>query len=57
MGKVLLINPPYTRYGQPVEIQADEPLGLMSLAAYLREHGPFWGKKMYWMNPRFIGAV
>jgi len=39
MAKVLLINPPYTRYGQPVEIQADEPLGLMCLAAYLREQG------------------
>ena len=39
MAQVLLINPPYTRYGQPVEIQADEPLGLMCLAAYLREHG------------------
>lgn len=37
--KTLLINPPYTRYGQPVEIQADEPLGLMCLAAYLRQHG------------------
>ncbi len=39
MAKVLLINPPYTRYGKPVEIQADEPLGLMCLAAYLREKG------------------
>jgi len=38
MAKVLLINPPYTRYKEPVEIQADEPLGLMCLAAYLREH-------------------
>jgi len=39
MSSILLINPPYTRYRQPVEIQADEPLGLMCLAAYLREHG------------------
>lgn len=39
MSNILLINPPYTRYGQPVEIQADEPLGLLCLAAYLMEHG------------------
>lgn len=39
MGKILLINPPYTGYGKPVEIQTDEPLGLMCLAAYLRESG------------------
>lgn len=39
MAFVLLINPPYTRYGGPADIQVDEPLGLMSLAAYVREHG------------------
>lgn len=39
MSNTLLINPPYTRYGQPVEIQADEPLGLMCLAAYLLKYG------------------
>ncbi len=37
--KVLLINPPFTQYGSKVEIQADEPLGLMSLAAYVRSFG------------------
>ncbi len=35
--KVLLINPPFTQYGSEVQIQADEPLGLMYLAAYLRQ--------------------
>ncbi len=35
--KVLLINPPFTQHGKEVEIQADEPLGLMYLAAYLRQ--------------------
>jgi len=39
MSDILLINPPYTRYGQPVEIQADEPLGLLCLTAYLMEQG------------------
>jgi magnesium-protoporphyrin IX monomethyl ester (oxidative) cyclase len=50
--KVLLINPPFTQYGSEVEIQADEPLGLMYLAAYLRQKGiqveildAFQGKK------------
>jgi len=50
--KVLLINPPFTQYGGEVEIQADEPLGLMYLAAYLRLKGiqveildAFQGKK------------
>ncbi|MEW6170179.1 MAG: radical SAM protein [Candidatus Omnitrophota bacterium] len=35
--KILLINPPFTQYASEVEIQADEPLGLMYLAAYLKE--------------------
>lgn len=35
--KVLLVNPPLTQYARPVEIQADEPLGLMYLASYLRQ--------------------
>lgn len=37
--KILLINPPFTQYASEIEIQADEPLGLMYLAAYLREKG------------------
>lgn len=37
--KVLLINPPFTSYDKPVEIRAAEPLGLMYLAAFLRERG------------------
>lgn len=39
MAFVLLINPPYTRYGSPAHIQVDEPLGLMCLAAYVRRLG------------------
>jgi len=39
MAFVLLINPPYTRYGQGSHIQADEPLGLLALAAYVRDQG------------------
>lgn len=39
MGSVLLINPPYTRYGRPAHIQPDEPMGLLALAAYVREQG------------------
>lgn len=35
--KVLLINPPFTQYGGEVDAMADEPLGLMYLAAYLRQ--------------------
>jgi magnesium-protoporphyrin IX monomethyl ester (oxidative) cyclase len=35
--KVLLINPPFTSYGKPVDIRPSEPLGLMSLASFLRE--------------------
>ncbi len=36
-SKVLLINPPFTAYGKLVAIRAAEPLGLMYLAAYLKE--------------------
>jgi len=39
MGFVPLANPPYTRYGGPAHIQADEPLGLSALAAYVRAQG------------------
>jgi len=39
MAFVLLINPPYTRYGQGSHIQADEPLGLLALAAWVRDKG------------------
>lgn len=35
--KVLLINPPFTKYASEIKIQRDEPLGLMYLAGYLRE--------------------
>lgn len=37
--KTLLINPPFTRYGEAVAVHAEEPLGLLYLAAYLREKG------------------
>jgi magnesium-protoporphyrin IX monomethyl ester (oxidative) cyclase len=37
--KVLLINPPFTSYDKPAEIWVAEPLGLMYLAAFLRERG------------------
>lgn len=37
--KILLINPPFTRYERKVEVQSEEPLGIMYLAAYAREHG------------------
>lgn len=37
--KTLLINPPFVRYGEKVDVHAEEPLGLLYLAAYLREHG------------------
>lgn len=37
--KVLLINPPFARYGEKVSVHAEEPLGLLYLAAYLRVHG------------------
>lgn len=36
--KTLLINPPFVRYGEKVDIHAEEPLGLLYLAAYLREN-------------------
>jgi len=36
-AKVLLVNPPLTSYHKPAEIWAAEPLGLMYLAAFLRE--------------------
>ncbi len=39
MAFILLINPPYTCYGATPHIQFDEPLGLMSLAAFARERG------------------
>jgi len=39
MAFVLLVNPPYTRYGGPAHVQVDEPLGLMALAAYVRKEG------------------
>jgi anaerobic magnesium-protoporphyrin IX monomethyl ester cyclase len=35
--KVLLINPPFTSYGKPVDVRSAEPLGLMYLASFLRE--------------------
>lgn len=39
MASALLINPPYTHYGGAAHIQRDEPLGLMSLAAFVRREG------------------
>ncbi len=39
MAFALLVNPPYTLYGGAWDIQADEPLGLLSLAAFLRQRG------------------
>jgi anaerobic magnesium-protoporphyrin IX monomethyl ester cyclase len=39
MASVLLINPAYTYFGGTTHIQFDEPLGLMFLAAYVRQKG------------------
>lgn len=36
-AKVLLINPPLTNYDRPIEVRTAEPLGLMYLAAFLKE--------------------
>ncbi len=39
MPHILLIHPPYTVFGSQAHIQADEPLGLLSLAAWVRREG------------------